>query len=66
MAQPRPLRSRASRLLDRMNASTQQLLSHSLILYLLAVLAHRSWQLLNVDIVPLLNTDLLQLMRRLH
>ena len=66
MAQPRPLRTGASRLLDRMGKGTETLLASSLILYLLAVLAHRTWQVLNVDIVPLLNADVLQLLRRLQ
>ena len=56
MQQPVAPRQAGSR--NRLEALTQELLRSSLIVYLVAVLAQRVWMLLN--------SDLLQLARRVH
>jgi hypothetical protein len=56
MLQPVALRQAVSR--QKLDALTQQLLKSSLIVYLVAVVAQRTWMLLN--------SDVLQLLRRLH
>lgn len=49
-----PPRARAATRRDALEGALARLLSSSLILYLLAVLAHKAWIILNSDVVLLL------------
>lgn len=54
----RPAGSRHAARVRMLEALVDELLNNSLVLYLVAIAAHRTWLLLN--------SDVLQLLRRLH